>query len=363
MWYFITYYELMIFCILYLGFIGYIIYVLNKKSGKRGDELLSKVGRKVTAARKVDTKKEEEKYLKKYITEIMVKNGRSAFSEIKDVIIKRFVLSLVFAIITLLNALQMIFYHNLVFLNVIIEIAITIVYIFVLRKITTVGVIKKQILAGKDDNMEYIIVSNLQNIKNGLLGKIASVIAISICVAIPIFIARTPHIIYEDQGSSYAVRYYTLSYNPEIIVTIPEYYEGKPVTSIRGSVFLNMDIKVVFLPETITEIRGEAFKNCKQLQTINIPKGVTEIKGNTFQNCESLKEIEIPEGVTRIGGHAFDGCRSLTYVDIPSSVIELGKSAFRNCTKLKRVDIPYYTRVQDNTFKNTNAVISKKRLD
>ena len=51
-----------------------------------------------------------------------------------------------------------------------------------------------------------------------------------------------------------------------------------------------------------------------EISSISIPEGVTSIGGNTFRNDEGLKEVTIPESVTEIDTEAFKGCSSLASV-------------------------------------------------
>ena len=70
--------------------------------------------------------------------------------------------------------------------------------------------------------------------------------------------------------------------------------------------------------------------------TITIPefyqgRHVTSIEGSSFYDCSSLTSVTIPSSVTSIGAYAFYDCSSLTSVTIPSSVTSIGDHAFRNC--------------------------------
>ena len=61
-------------------------------------------------------------------------------------------------------------------------------------------------------------------------------------------------------------------------ITIPETYEGKPVTGIGVGAFKNFVALIkVTLPNTITYIADEAFYGCTSLIEINIPDGVERI--------------------------------------------------------------------------------------
>ena len=58
---------------------------------------------------------------------------------------------------------------------------------------------------------------------------------------------------------------------------------------------------------------------CSNLTSITIPDSVTEIRSDAFENCKSLTSITIPEGVTRIDEKAFWGCTSLTTIYIKAT--------------------------------------------
>ena len=68
------------------------------------------------------------------------------------------------------------------------------------------------------------------------------------------------------------------------------------------------------IPESVTTIESEAFKNCNGIGSVTIPDGVTEIKYSTFRGCSGLTSITIPESVTDIESSAFEGCSSLADV-------------------------------------------------
>ena len=356
--------RIMIF--LMMGVYIFIMYYAIKNSKKRGGTVIGTTklnyGTKRTVLVNQKTKKEDDKILHTYIEHTILKLGKNPYCETIEVTKRRMILSLIFSVITLLNMLQLFFYHNLYFLNIIIELLALVVFIKIMANVNMKNIIGKKIKASPDNNMEYIIAQELENAKDiNFIVKYSNIAVILIFIIVPLFIFSKPHIIYEDQGSSYAVRYYTLAINNDENVTIPSTYNNKPVTSIRGSVFSNLDcIKTVYIPDTVTEIRGEAFKNCKKLKSIRLSQNIKEIKGNTFENDSSLQSIEIPEGVTRIGGHAFYGCSLLSYVSLPSTLLEIGSSAFRMCGNLYSIQIPSSTYVNQKAFKQSPTRIIYK---
>lgn len=307
-------------------------------------------------------KKENKNELKNYIKNTIIKLGKNVEAESSEVTKKRILIAVIFSVLTFLNLTHLFMYHNAYFLNFLVELVLIIVFLNSILKINMINVISKKIVASPDDNMEYIIASEMENANNtNFILKYGYILLIIMALIIPIKIFEKPHMIFEEQDGGYAVRYYTLALNNEENVVVPETHEGKPVISIRGNVFSNLSsIKTVSLPETLKEIRAEAFKNCDNLRQINIPPNVTEIKAYTFENDSSLALIEIPEGVTRIGAHAFYGCSSLSNVKIPSTMNEIRSSAFRRCPKLKQIIIPRITSVDGKAFKESPTIIIRK---
>ncbi|MCR5512174.1 MAG: leucine-rich repeat domain-containing protein [Prevotella sp.] len=94
------------------------------------------------------------------------------------------------------------------------------------------------------------------------------------------------------------------------------------------------------IPNGITNIENNAFRNCSGLVSITIPNCVTAIGENAFAGCTGLATITIPNSVLSIGKSAFYGCSGLTSATISNSVTEIGTSIFQNCTSLTSIDIP-----------------------
>ena len=93
------------------------------------------------------------------------------------------------------------------------------------------------------------------------------------------------------------------------------------------------------IPNSVTSIGNEAFRDCSSLTSITIPNSVTSIGDQAFYNCSSLTSVTIGNSVTSIGESAFYNCSSLTSVTIPNSVTSIGDWAFRDCSSLTSVTI------------------------
>ncbi|MBQ5750904.1 MAG: leucine-rich repeat protein, partial [Bacteroidaceae bacterium] len=104
------------------------------------------------------------------------------------------------------------------------------------------------------------------------------------------------------------------------------YYRGKELTHID-------------VPENITTIRAEQFKNVKNLESINIPNSVKSISDNAFTGCQSLMSVAFSDSITSIGTQAFQGCTSLISISLPDTLMTIGNQAFKGCTSLTTANL------------------------
>lgn len=131
------------------------------------------------------------------------------------------------------------------------------------------------------------------------------------------------------------IKYYYESDGTEVV--IPD-----EVTSIGEEAFRNCSIflESVVIPGSVVSIGKRAFDSCRQLKSVTISDGVTIIGERAFFGCSNLESITIPESVTLIGTDAFANCYSLKSLVIPDSVKEIGSQAFRKCCDLESISIP-----------------------
>ena len=113
------------------------------------------------------------------------------------------------------------------------------------------------------------------------------------------------------------------------------------VSSIGSSAFDDCtSLTSLTIPNSVTTIENYAFYKCKSLIELTIPNSITTIGDSAFSDCSSLTSLTIPDSVTSIGNRAFDDCTSLTSLTIPSSVTSIGYSAFEDCSSLTSLTIP-----------------------
>lgn len=80
-----------------------------------------------------------------------------------------------------------------------------------------------------------------------------------------------------------------------------KFYEKIPAHMFQGG---DCDKEFV-IPEGITEIGMQAFKDCTKLKRVSIPDTVTKIGREAFKNT-SIYEIELPDSITSLGNNVFN---------------------------------------------------------
>ena len=94
------------------------------------------------------------------------------------------------------------------------------------------------------------------------------------------------------------------------------------------------------LPENIIKIAKEAFKDCKDLESVELPANLEEIGESAFEECKKLKAIKIPPKITVLAPQTFSNCVELSSVDLPEGLTEIGQNVFHRCIKLTDLKLP-----------------------
>lgn len=153
-------------------------------------------------------------------------------------------------------------------------------------------------------------------------------------------------------------------------ISIPETYNGKPVTTILDHAFDGaINLKKLTVPDSITNVGDNAFDGCDNLKyteyengrylgsannpysifvdttstaiaSCKINENTKVIYNDAFSGCKNIMSITLPANVTSIGHRAFSGCTKLTTVNIPEKVFFIGAEAFAKCKALKAISIP-----------------------
>ena len=125
---------------------------------------------------------------------------------------------------------------------------------------------------------------------------------------------------------------------------------GNSVESIGDGVFEQCSgLTSIEIPSSVTSIGNSAFQCCDMLTSITVAADNT--KYDSRDNCNAIietatntlvtgcKNTSIPNSVTSIGKNAFRDCYGLTSITIPNSVTSIGKNVFRDCYGLKSIVI------------------------
>ena len=146
----------------------------------------------------------------------------------------------------------------------------------------------------------------------------------------------------------------------DAVVTIPESIDGKTVGIIGEQAFEdNESVKEVTIPKTVTEIQYKAFKDCKNLVTLNFAPGsnLQKLGGKTFSNCSSLKAIHLPDSLTETDGWEFYECTSLEEVTLGSGLKTISSCMFLSTKSLKTITFPSnITTIEDYAFQSSGLV-------
>ena len=120
------------------------------------------------------------------------------------------------------------------------------------------------------------------------------------------------------------------------VLVIPE-----GVTGIGNEAFRNReDIKAIRFPDSLTTVGERAFNGCAGLSAVELPEGVTKLSNKAFQDCAALERVTLPEGLTRLDYDCFAECASLKAIDLPSALSKIGARCFTGCVSLTHIAIP-----------------------
>lgn len=161
-----------------------------------------------------------------------------------------------------------------------------------------------------------------------------------------------------DNGDGYTLVTSNLDFSGK--VTLPEEYNGKPITSIYANAFRNQgfadtelrlgnQIKVIgdgafygrtglttIVMDQVTTVGKDAFYG-SGLKTLNAPK-LTSIGNNAFRKCVSLELVNIPRVERVESTYVFSECSNLKSVYF-EDVMYLDRYTFNGCKKLEKITI------------------------
>lgn len=125
---------------------------------------------------------------------------------------------------------------------------------------------------------------------------------------------------------------------------------GNRVKYISQYAFSSSGIKEIKIPNTVTYIGNNAFRECDNLKTLTIPGSVKNISKNIVADSKNLEKVELKKGVTTLEAGAFENCGAKTVI-LPNTITTIKKSAFEDADNLEEIDIPNkIKRIPDRAF-------------
>jgi hypothetical protein len=93
------------------------------------------------------------------------------------------------------------------------------------------------------------------------------------------------------------------------------------------------------MADAVTNIADHAFEGCAGLVSLGLGKGLISIRPSAFEYC-GLLGLRIPDRVTTIDSNAFRQCVSITNLTMGSNVVSIGEHAFELCYSLGSLTLP-----------------------
>lgn len=114
---------------------------------------------------------------------------------------------------------------------------------------------------------------------------------------------------------------------------INEYRVPDDVVRVADSAFFLSSVKKITLPNSVSHIGKDAFRECCKLEEIILPPLITEIPTKCFYGCVSLKKVVLPKSLNVIRSWAFASC-ALESVEIPDGIQFIEPHAFDDGVRL-----------------------------
>lgn len=95
----------------------------------------------------------------------------------------------------------------------------------------------------------------------------------------------------------------------------------------------------ITIPDGVTSINSEAFKEFTSLEQIDFPNSIKEIEKYAFYGCSSIQKIRISSHKISISDNAFSECSSINFVEITADKVYIHDKVFWGCSALSDIKI------------------------
>lgn len=118
------------------------------------------------------------------------------------------------------------------------------------------------------------------------------------------------------------------------VVRIPDM-----VTEIRRQAFLDDRLlgkmEILIIPPSVQKIERLSFSGMAHLKLVELRAQIATLEQGMFRNCMELEAVVLPNTLRKIESRAFENCLQLVKVELPRVWVQLDEDAFLNCVKLK----------------------------
>ena len=97
---------------------------------------------------------------------------------------------------------------------------------------------------------------------------------------------------------------------------------------------------VLDIPEGVTQIADNCFKNRTSITSVNMPESLISIGQSAFEGCSNLRSVNFNDALESIGAYAFRYCSRLVSAVFGSKLETIGLQCFYNCYSLCSVLLP-----------------------
>lgn len=141
------------------------------------------------------------------------------------------------------------------------------------------------------------------------------------------------------------------------------------IVEIGVGAFQNRTVKSVVIPNSVTKISEEAFKNCRFLHKVYFGTGILEVERCAFENCFSLKEVHIKSidawcninfqrtrndtisstPLAAAGAHLYLNNEVVRHLVLPDNVV-LGFYQFAVCQSIEKITFGHNVKVLESSY-------------